>query len=244
MRDEKLLDLIANLSFYQDAAKVVDLHLSSVLSDTLVMDRTSTRRTKPSPSTKSCTVHRCEVRRATRSVRFDTVDSSRRKHSHSSFRGWLRFDLDDERRAEKVLRTLFPQSRPRRRRRTTLLQTASKTTLERLLAFDIIVSSQEIILWRKQDKDKDKAKDSAKRYSHYEAPTSSIKSEESVNGVNAGESSPAHGPLSSENNSDSPSDWSRRRQILFNHIQRSTDAFQRCFLFLFCASLFPPDFYS
>ena len=68
------------------------------------------------------------------------------------------------------------------------------------------VFSQEIILWRKQDKDKDKAKDSAKQYSHYEAPTSSMKSEESVNGIAAGETSPAHGPVSSENNSDSPSD--------------------------------------
>ena len=33
MRDEKLLDLNENLRFYQDAAKVVYLHLSSVLSD-------------------------------------------------------------------------------------------------------------------------------------------------------------------------------------------------------------------
>ena len=33
IRDEKLLDFNANLSFYQDAAKVVDLHLSSALSD-------------------------------------------------------------------------------------------------------------------------------------------------------------------------------------------------------------------
>ena len=33
MRDEKVLDLDANLSFYQDAAKVVSLHLSSVMSD-------------------------------------------------------------------------------------------------------------------------------------------------------------------------------------------------------------------
>jgi vacuolar protein sorting-associated protein 26 len=55
---------------------------------------------------------------------------------------------------------------------------------------------QEITLWRKQDKDKDKTKQSPKQYAHFE---STNKPEDNgTDGVN--------GPLSSENNSDTPSD--------------------------------------
>jgi vacuolar protein sorting-associated protein 26 len=58
----------------------------------------------------------------------------------------------------------------------------------------------EIILWRKQDKDKDTTKQSPKQYAHYE---SNNKPEDNgTDGVN----SPANGPLSSGNQSDTPSD--------------------------------------
>jgi len=59
---------------------------------------------------------------------------------------------------------------------------------------------QEIVLWRKQDKDKDKTKQSAKQYAHFE---STNKPED--NGTDA-VNSPPNGPLSSENNSDTASD--------------------------------------
>ncbi|CAF1347043.1 unnamed protein product [Adineta steineri] len=66
---------------------------------------------------------------------------------------------------------------------------------------------QEIVLWRKQEKDKDKAKQSAKQYAHYERPEAATnKSEDNGTGANSGENSSVNGPLSSENNSDIPSD--------------------------------------
>ncbi|CAF0813793.1 unnamed protein product [Rotaria sordida] len=60
---------------------------------------------------------------------------------------------------------------------------------------------QEIFLWRKQDKDTDKTKQSAKQYAHYQRPTPANQSEE-----NPTENSSVNEVLSSENNSDIPSD--------------------------------------
>lgn len=51
-----------------------------------------------------------------------------------------------------------------------------------------------------------KQKNSAQQYAHYEPMTSTIRSENSVTGMSAGENSPIHGPSSSGNNSDSPVD--------------------------------------
>jgi hypothetical protein len=62
---------------------------------------------------------------------------------------------------------------------------------------------QEIILWRKQEKDKDKGKQSAQQYAHYERPEATNKAD---NNGNLGDNSPGNGPLSSGNNSDTPSD--------------------------------------
>ncbi|CAF4479647.1 unnamed protein product [Rotaria sp. Silwood2] len=63
---------------------------------------------------------------------------------------------------------------------------------------------QEIVLWRKQDKVKQK--NSAKQYAHFEAPNSAVKPEDSAPGISGSENSPVYGPSSSGNNSDSTSD--------------------------------------
>ncbi|CAF3944063.1 unnamed protein product [Rotaria sp. Silwood2] len=60
---------------------------------------------------------------------------------------------------------------------------------------------QEIVLWRKQDKVKQK--NSAKQYAHFEAPNSAVKPEDSTPGISGSENSPVYGPSSSGNNSDS-----------------------------------------
>lgn len=65
---------------------------------------------------------------------------------------------------------------------------------------------QEIVLWRKQDKDKDKAKNAAKQYAHYESPNEATKLDENATEENTDGQSPVHEPLSSGNNSDTPSD--------------------------------------
>jgi len=63
---------------------------------------------------------------------------------------------------------------------------------------------QEIVLWRKQDKIKQK--NSAKQYAHFEPINPPIKTEDSITGISGGENSPVNGPSSSGNNSDSPVD--------------------------------------
>ncbi len=64
---------------------------------------------------------------------------------------------------------------------------------------------QEIVLWRKQDKIKQK--NSSQQYAHFEPMHRGIRSENSVTGISAaGDNSPVNGPSSSGNNSDSPAD--------------------------------------
>jgi len=63
---------------------------------------------------------------------------------------------------------------------------------------------KEIVLWRKQDKIKQK--NSAQQYAHFEPINRAMKTEDSVTGISAGENSPINGPSSSGNNSDSPAD--------------------------------------
>ncbi|CAF3965756.1 unnamed protein product, partial [Rotaria sp. Silwood1] len=62
----------------------------------------------------------------------------------------------------------------------------------------------EIVLWRKQDKVKQK--NSAKQYAHFEAPNPAIKPEDNATGISGNENSPVYGRSSSGNNSDSASD--------------------------------------
>ena len=68
----------------------------------------------------------------------------------------------------------------------------------------IFFFTQEIILWRKQDKAQQK--NSAQQYAHFESPNAPVVSEDSVADMNAEDNSAANGPSSSGNNSDSPSD--------------------------------------
>jgi hypothetical protein len=65
-----------------------------------------------------------------------------------------------------------------------------------LFYIEFLFFFKEIVLWRKQDKDKDKTKQSPKQYAHYESPN---KTED--NGTDG-----TSGPLSQDNNSDTPSD--------------------------------------
>ncbi|CAF1379323.1 unnamed protein product [Rotaria magnacalcarata] len=65
---------------------------------------------------------------------------------------------------------------------------------------------QEITLWRKQDKDKDKTKQSTKQYAHFERPNVANQSEENGSGTNATDNSSVTEVVSSENKSDAFSD--------------------------------------
>ncbi|CAF2414309.1 unnamed protein product [Rotaria sp. Silwood2] len=65
---------------------------------------------------------------------------------------------------------------------------------------------QEIVLWRKQDKDKDKTKQSSKQYAHFQRPNTANQTEENESERNPTENLQVNEGLSSENNSDTPSD--------------------------------------
>jgi hypothetical protein len=80
-------------------------------------------------------------------------------------------------------------------------------SLHRSSCFSLSLSvrvRKEIVLWRKQGKDK--VKNMAEQYAHFEGVTHPMKADDSVTSIHTSKQSPSNGLLSSGNNSDSPSD--------------------------------------